>query len=61
MKPLHDIGAKEKYAKIFLLEVKKAVNKGLLTSFLTKARGILAIFTRECVAQWSLQFNKKIN
>jgi hypothetical protein len=37
---------KEKSDKIFLLEAGNAVNSRLLTSFLTKSRKILDIFTR---------------
>jgi len=51
MRPLHDTVAKEKCAKIFLIEAGNAANSGLLASFLTKSREILAIFTRECIVQ----------
>jgi hypothetical protein len=43
---LHNAVAEEKQDKIFLLEAGNAVNSGLLTSFPTKNRGVLDIFTR---------------
>ncbi len=66
MGPLHDTVAKEKCAKIFLIEAGNAANtlwgtrSGLLASFLTKSREILAIFTRECIVQRSHYLNHVI-
>jgi len=53
MRPLHDRGAKEKCAKILLIEAGSAVNIYILTSFLTKSSEILAIFTCDSIVQRS--------
>jgi hypothetical protein len=45
-RPLHNPVTKEKSDKIFLLEAVNAVNSRLLTSFPTKSRMILDLFTR---------------
>jgi len=57
MRPLHDRGAKEKCAKILLIEAGNAVNIQILTSFLTKSSEILAIFTCDSIVQRSHNIN----
>ena len=46
MRPLHESVAKEKSAKISLIEAENEANNELLASFSTKISGNLAIFTR---------------
>jgi len=41
--------AKEKWAKILLIEAENEANNGLLASFSTKSSEILVIFTRHLV------------
>ncbi len=49
MRPLHESVAKEKWAKILLIEAENEANNGLLASFPTKSSGILVIFTRHLI------------
>jgi len=53
MRPLHDRGAKEKCAKILLIEAGNEVNIWILTSLLTKSSEILVIFTCDSIVQRS--------
>ncbi len=46
MRPLHESVAKEKSAKVSLIEAENEANNELLASFSTKNSGNLAIFTR---------------
>ncbi len=49
MRPLHESVAKEKWAKILLIEAGNEANNGLLASFPTKSSEILVIFTRHLI------------
>ena len=49
MRPLHEPVAKEKWAKISLVEAENETNNGLLVSFSTKSSEFLVIFTRHLV------------
>jgi hypothetical protein len=46
MRPLHESVAKEKSAKVSLIEAENEANNELLASFSTKSSENLAIFTR---------------
>ncbi len=49
MRPLHESVAKEKWAKILLIEAGNKANNGLLASFPTKSSEFLVIFTRHLI------------
>ncbi len=49
MRPLHEPVAKEKWAKISLVEAENEANNELLASFSTKSSEFLVIFTRHLV------------
>jgi len=49
MKLLHQSVAKEKWAKILLIEAGKEANNGLFAGFSTKSSKILVVFTRHLI------------
>ncbi len=49
LRPLHESVAKEKLAKVLLIEAGNEANNELLASFPTKSSEILVIFTRHLI------------
>ncbi len=49
VRPLHESVAKEKWAKILLIETGNEANNGLLASFPTKSSEFLVIFTHHLI------------